>query len=170
MNIILKTCLTSAAMLGLIAYHTNTTAAIIDPEELSKENKIHALATVEMPVPPPTVAWHATPNLKTDIKSGALVGGIRVSQTSSGHICARTDADGVEGGTYVMRKTTGEIAAMTLEEVSLPPRILVPTTTYDTAGCTTGTDKNILLALKKYGNGMEAGSYNLDLYFAVWTE
>ncbi|EEP9145123.1 hypothetical protein HBD75_004556 [Salmonella enterica] len=168
MNIIHKKVRATAAALIMVAYHPNTTASTIDPSELSDETGVRATTTIKQAIQPPTVAWHAVPGVDTDVMDGAHIGAIRIEKNGGGRICVRTDADGKFGDKYVMTNAAGDQATMTLEEVAVIPRKLDPTTSYDTAGCTTSTNTNILLALKKSGDGMKAGEYLMNLYFAIW--
>ncbi|EDQ9400349.1 hypothetical protein G3G68_004867 [Salmonella enterica] len=170
MNIIRKKIVTAAAVCVLILYHTNATATTIDPSELSGESIINATTTVKQAIEPPTVGWNATPNIDTDVMDGAIIGAIRIEKIGGGHICVRTDSNGKYGGTFVMTNETGVKAGMTLEEVATIPRKMDPTIVYDTGACTESTNQNILMALKKYGDGMAAGTYKMNLYFAIWAK
>ncbi|EEU3908431.1 hypothetical protein HBD59_000015 [Salmonella enterica] len=170
MNIILKKLVTTAAAVTLIAYHTNATATAVDPSDLSEESYMRATTTVKAAVEPPTVEWHAIEGVDTNVTDGAHIGAIRVTKIGGGRVCVRTDDAGKYGNKFVMMNGTGERATMTLDEVAVIPRVLEPTTTYATAGCTESKNTNILMALKKSGDGMHAGEYQMNLYFAIWSE
>ncbi|EJK6211966.1 hypothetical protein MX582_004682 [Salmonella enterica] len=167
MNIIQKSIVAGgAAAVAIWGCYAN--GATIDPTELSEESALTAAASVKSSTPAPTVAWKATENLDTNIKSGDVVGGMRITQTGRGHICVRTDAQGSLGGKYIMMSEAGEKAPMTVEEV-MTGREFTATTVYDTAACTGANDPEMVVVLKKYGDGMKAGEYLLNLYFAAWT-
>ncbi|EJB8839370.1 hypothetical protein MXG19_001121 [Salmonella enterica] len=170
MNIIRKKIVTAAAAGILIMYHANAGATTIDPSELSGESVLKATTTVKQAIDPPTVAWNATPGIDTGVMDKAIIGAVRIYKTGGGRVCVRTDSNGIYGKHYIMTNESGEQASMTLEEVAALPRVMDATIVYDTAACTESTSQNILMALKKYGDGMAAGTYNMNLYFAIWAK
>ncbi|EJB9125557.1 hypothetical protein MXG66_001733 [Salmonella enterica] len=170
MNIIRKKIVTAAAACILIMYYSNTTATTIDPSELTGETILTATTTVKQAIEPPTVTWNATPNIDTDVMDRTIIGALRIEKSGGGRICVRTDSNGKHGEKYVMTNETGVKANMSLEEVAAVPRVMDPSIIYDTAACTESSSQNILMALKKSGDGMTAGTYNMNLYFAIWAK